>query len=90
MSYRALEPLAEDARLVLSLIAHATKGEAAASFDRGVKELGIPLALLDARAISLVDVKAALARLNQLAPDAKAAAGEGAGTMRARRRQAHR
>ncbi len=68
VNYRALEPLAEDARLVLSLIARATKGEAAACFDHGVKELGIPLALLDAPAISLVDVKAALARLNQLAP----------------------
>jgi hypothetical protein len=66
--YRALEPLAEDARLILSLIAHATDGEAAASFDHGLKELGIPLKLIDARAISLVDVKAALARLNQLAP----------------------
>ena len=68
VNYRALEPLAEDARLVLSLIARATTGEAAACFNRGVKELGIPLALLDAPAISLVDVKAALARLNQLAP----------------------
>ncbi|MHB8666891.1 MAG: M48 family metalloprotease [Burkholderiales bacterium] len=68
VSYRALEPLAEDARLVLSLLAHATKGEAAASFDQGVKELGMPLKLLDAPAISLVDVKAALAHLNQLAP----------------------
>lgn len=68
VNYRALEPLAEDARLVLSLIARATTGEAAACFDRGVKELGIPLALLDTPAISLVDVKAALARLNQLAP----------------------
>ena len=68
VNYRALEPLAEDARLVLSLIARATKGEAAACFDRGVKELGIPLQLLDTPAISLVDVKAALARLNQLAP----------------------
>jgi hypothetical protein len=68
VSYRALEPLAEDARLVLSLLAHATKGEAAASFDQGAKELGMPLALLDAPAISLADVKAALAHLNQLAP----------------------
>ena len=33
-----------------------------------MKELGIPLTLLEARAISLVAVKAALARLNQLAP----------------------
>ena len=68
VNYRALEPLAEDARLVLSLIARATKGEAAACFDHGVKELGIPLALLDAPVINLADVKAALARLNQLAP----------------------
>ena len=67
-AYRKLEPLAEDARLILSLIAHATDGEAAASFDHGLKELGIALKLLDARAISLADVKTALARLNQLAP----------------------
>ena len=66
--YRSLEPLAQDARLILSLIAHATEGEAAASFDHGLKELGIPLALLDAQAINVNEVKAALARLNQLAP----------------------
>ena len=66
--YRALEPLAEDARLVLSLIAHATEGEAAASFSHGLKELGMPLALLDAQVIAVTQVKAALARLNQLAP----------------------
>lgn len=66
--YRKLEPLAEDARLILSLIAHATDGEAAASFAHGLKELGIPLKLIDARVISLVEVKAALARLNRLAP----------------------
>jgi uncharacterized tellurite resistance protein B-like protein len=68
VNYRKLEPLAEDARLILSLIAHATDGEAAASFEHGLKELGIPLALLEARAVSLAAVKAALARLNQLAP----------------------
>lgn len=67
-SFRKLEPLAEDARLILSLIAHATEGEASASFDRGLKELGIELKLIDARSISLVEVKAALARLNRLAP----------------------
>lgn len=69
--YPKLEPLAEDARLVLSLIAHATQGDAAASFAAGVKELGIPLALLEARALSLDAVKAALSRLNQLAPMSK-------------------
>ena len=68
VNYRTLEPLAEDARLILSLIAHATNGDAGTSFQHGLKELGIPLTLLDARAISLVEVKAALARLNQLAP----------------------
>ena len=68
VSYRTLEPLAEDARLVLSLIAHATNGDSAASFALGLKELGLPLTLIDVSAISLVDVKAALARLNQLAP----------------------
>jgi Zn-dependent protease with chaperone function len=66
-TYRKLEPLAEDARLVLSLVAHATNGDAAASFAHGLKELGIPLTLLEARALSLVAVKAALTRLNQLA-----------------------
>ena len=66
--YRRLEPLAADARLILSLIAHATNGDSAASFDHGLKELGIPLKLQDARAVSLVAVKTALARLNQLAP----------------------
>jgi len=66
--YRSLEPLAEDARLVLSLIAHATNGDAATSFAAGVKELRLPLTPIEARAISLVAVKAALARLNQLAP----------------------
>jgi uncharacterized tellurite resistance protein B-like protein len=66
--YARLEPLAEDARLVLSLVAHATKGDAAASFAAGLKELGMPLVLLEARALSLDAVKAALGRLNQLAP----------------------
>ena len=66
-SYRKLEPLAEDARLILSLIAHATNGDAATSFEHGLKELGIPLVLLDARSVNLAAVKAALARLNRLA-----------------------
>ena len=68
VSYRTLEPLAEDARLILSLIAHAVKADSAAAFDKGLKELGLALTLIDVPAISLVDVKAALARLNQLAP----------------------
>ncbi|HUX23521.1 MAG TPA: M48 family metallopeptidase [Burkholderiales bacterium] len=68
VAYRTLEPLAADAQLVLSLIAHATEGDAAASFGRGLKELGIALTLLDLRGISIDAVKAALGRLNQLAP----------------------
>jgi Zn-dependent protease with chaperone function/uncharacterized tellurite resistance protein B-like protein len=68
VSYRTLEPLAEDARLILSLIAHATNGDSAASFALGLKELGLALTLVDVRAISLVEVKAALGRLNRLAP----------------------
>jgi Zn-dependent protease with chaperone function/uncharacterized tellurite resistance protein B-like protein len=68
VSYRTLEPLAEDARLILSLIAHAVKANSAAAFDKGLQELGLPLTLIDVSAISLVDVKAALARLNRLAP----------------------
>jgi len=65
--YHKLESLAEDARLILSLIAHATNGAAAASFEHGAKELGIALTLLDASAVRLDAVKAALERLNQLA-----------------------
>ena len=68
VTYRTLEPLAEDARLILSLIAHAVQADSAAAFDKGLKELGLALTLIDVSAISLVDVKAALARLNQLAP----------------------
>ena len=66
--YRKLEPLAAEAQLILSLIAHATQGDSAASFDKGVKEIGIALSLLAPRAVSFDAVKAALARLNQLAP----------------------
>ncbi len=66
--YRTLAPLAEDAQLILSLVAHATEGDAAACFALGVKELGIELKLVAASAIGLPAVKAALARLNQLAP----------------------
>ena len=67
-SYRKLESLAADAQLILSLIAHATRGNAATSFAAGMKALGMPLTLLDTQAISLVQVRAALARLNALAP----------------------
>jgi uncharacterized tellurite resistance protein B-like protein len=65
--YRTLEPLAADAQLILSLIAYATRGEAAASFAAGLKELGFPCTLLAANAVSLEAVKLALGRLNQLA-----------------------
>ena len=68
VSYRALEPLAADAQLILSLIAHAVQANSAAAFDQGLKELGLALTLIDVTVISLVDVKAALARLNRLAP----------------------
>ncbi len=68
VTYRTLEPLAEDARLILSLIAHAVQADSAAAFDQGLKDLGLPLTLIEARAVSLVEVKAALARLNRLAP----------------------
>jgi len=68
VTYRTLEPLAEDARLIMSLIAHASNGDSAISFDQGLKELGLALTLIDVAAINLIDVKAALARLNQLAP----------------------
>ena len=68
IKYRTLDALAEDAQLVLSLIAHAVKTDSAAAFDKGLKELGLALKLAEARAISLDAVKQALARLNQLAP----------------------
>jgi Zn-dependent protease with chaperone function/uncharacterized tellurite resistance protein B-like protein len=68
VAYRTLEPLAEDARLLLSLVAETTEGDVAASFSKGLKELGIALAPLDLHGLSIDAVKAALARLNQLAP----------------------
>ncbi len=68
VSYRKLEALAADAQLILSLIAHATRGDSAVCFEKSVKEIGIPLTLLDASAVRLDAVKAALDRLNQLAP----------------------
>jgi Zn-dependent protease with chaperone function len=66
--YRKLEALADDARLILALVAHASNGDAATSFEHGLKELGIPLTLPEAGAVNLPGVKAALARLNRLAP----------------------
>ena len=68
VTYRTLEPLAEDARLILSLIAHAVQADSAAAFDKGLNELGLALTLIDVAAISLADVTVALSRLNQLAP----------------------
>jgi len=67
-TYRKLEALVEEARLILSLVAHATNGDPSTSFEHGLKELGIPLKLLEAGAIKLGTVKSALARLNRLAP----------------------
>jgi Zn-dependent protease with chaperone function len=66
--YRRLEALTEDAQLILSLVAHATNGDASTSFEHGLKELGIRLTLLEAGNLNLSTVKAALGRLNQLAP----------------------
>lgn len=68
VKYHSLAPLAEDAGLVLSLVAHAARSDTARAFAGGVKELGLPLALTEVRSISIKLVTEALGRLNQLAP----------------------
>jgi len=70
VTYRAIDQLAEDARLVLSLVAHATRSDSVKAFERGLKELGIAasLTLIEARSLNIAMVTQALARLNQLAP----------------------
>jgi uncharacterized tellurite resistance protein B-like protein len=70
VNYRSIEPLAGDARLVLSLVAHASRSDGAKAFDRGLRELGLALAptLMEARSLNIAMVTQALARLNQLAP----------------------
>jgi len=68
VKYRSLELLAEDVRLVLSLVAHATRGDSARAFAQGIKEAGLALTLIEARSLSIAAVTQALGRLNQLAP----------------------
>ena len=68
VKYRSLEPLADDAGLVLSLVAHATRGDSAGAFAQGIKEAGLTLKLIDVRSLSIAAVTQALGRLNQLAP----------------------
>ncbi len=68
VTYRTLEELAAEVQQVLSLIAHAARGDSAAAFAKGLKETGLALTLLDVREVNIGAVKAALARLNQLAP----------------------
>jgi uncharacterized tellurite resistance protein B-like protein len=68
VTYDKLEQLAAEVQQVLSLIAHAARGDSAAAFAKGLKETGLALTLVDVRAVNIGAVKAALARLNQLAP----------------------
>ena len=70
VTYRAIDQLAEDARLVLSLVAHATRSDSVNAFARGLKELGIAasLTLIEARSLNIATVTQSLARLNKLAP----------------------
>ena len=68
VTFRTLEQLAAEVQQVLSLIAHAARGDSAAAFAKGLQETGLALTLLDVREVNIGAVKAALARLNQLAP----------------------
>lgn len=68
VTFRTLEQLAAEVQQAMSLIAHAASGDSAAAFAEGLQETGLALTLLDARAVNIGTVKAALARLNQLAP----------------------
>lgn len=64
-----MEQVAGEAGLVLSLIAHAARGEAAAAFAEGAPRLGLPTdALVPIGELSLVRVGEALERLRRLAP----------------------
>lgn len=71
VSFRSLAPLAGEIGLLLSLIAYAGKNEdARAAFDRGLAAAGagIEARLLDQNAVTLAAARAALKRLNELAP----------------------
>ena len=67
--YRALEDLREEARLLLSLVAHAARGDSDEAFAKGAHWLALPAgALLPREAIALAPVSAALERMRVLAP----------------------
>jgi uncharacterized tellurite resistance protein B-like protein len=70
IKYRSIEPIAEDARLVLSLFAHASGSDSAKAFGQGVRELGLAStpALIEVLGLNIGSVTDALGRLNQLAP----------------------
>jgi Zn-dependent protease with chaperone function len=67
VKFHSLEPLAEDVRIALSIMAHASEDPRAA-FARGAHETGLALQLLPAAEVRIGAVVAALERLNQLAP----------------------
>ncbi|HEX4927854.1 MAG TPA: hypothetical protein VFV74_07615, partial [Burkholderiales bacterium] len=72
--FRSLEPLAEDARIVLSLVAHAGGDAARAAFARGWAVLGLPARAIEERGrLTSALLDASLERLRQLAPFAKPA-----------------
>jgi Zn-dependent protease with chaperone function len=67
--YRDLREVIEDARLVVSLVAHAARGESAEAFAQGAKWLELaPDALVPVAEISIGGVGTALERLRVLAP----------------------
>jgi hypothetical protein len=61
-----LAHVAEDANLVLSLVAYVTRSDSA--FAQGIKEAALALTLIKARSLSIAAVTQAVGRLNQLAP----------------------
>jgi len=66
---RALADVREEARLVLSLVAHAARGASGNAFAKGAHWLELPTdALVPRDAIALAPVAAALERLRVLAP----------------------
>jgi len=67
--YRKLHEVLDDATLVLSLVAHAARGESAQAFALGAKWLDAdPTELLPVSSFTLARVGAALERLRVLAP----------------------
>ncbi len=70
--YRKVDEVAQDAHVVLSLIAHASNSDAAAAHAKGSAILGIELPrLLPAAQLSAAGIGAALERLRHLEPFAK-------------------